>query len=110
MSTDITDDEIARLEAWAMAETSGNLPPRASVPSVLVVKAVAALRAQGRALAASRAREEEMREALELIAGHEGMTLLGPDGERAHERGANAAFEQMASIAKSALEPRNAKS
>jgi hypothetical protein len=47
-----------------------------------------------------------LREALHLIAGLTGLTLLGGNDlepGRAHELGANKAFEQAASIAKQAL-------
>jgi hypothetical protein len=48
-----------------------------------------------------------LRAALELIAAKEGMTLLGgrdcADPERAHQLGANRAFNDCAQIAKEAL-------
>jgi hypothetical protein len=65
------------------------------------------IREAAAAIAALMAERDAMATTLKLIADHDGMTLLagslGDDGDRAHQIGANKAFNQMAEIAKSTL-------
>lgn len=70
-------------------------------------EASAAIDSLANSAMAIKTERDKYKVALELIAAHEGKTLLnfdlGEDGNRAYQRGANAAFNQMAGFAIAAL-------